>query len=176
MVSFRNATHIVWKTGVIPHMKIQQVFATIPICCLLFLAGCGPVGRPPVSGLVTVSGIVSLDDKPLANASVTFVPMAGGSGQEVAAGGMTDSTGKYVLRTEGDSSGVRPGRYKVIISSIVMPDGSVRQIDADNSPMSLMTQGGKEVVPAKYSDLIGSTLSSNVDAAGGTIDFKLSSS
>jgi hypothetical protein len=141
---------------------------------LLIVTGCAPEDAPKISGLVTVSGVVTLDGKPLPNATVTFVPISKGDG-ETSAGGLSDSTGKYVLRTDSKNYGIKPGSYKVIISSFVMPDGSIREITADVSPMQLKVEGATQVVPPKYSDFIGSTLISNVTPEGGTIDFALTS-
>lgn len=149
--------------------------ATIVVASLLIVTGCGPSEGPKISGLVTVSGVVTLDGNPLPNATVTFVPKRSGA-EETSAGGLSDSTGKYILRTGSDKNyGIKPGEYKVIISSFVMPDGTVKEIGPDVSPMQLKLEGAKQVVPPKYSDFIGSTLSSTVGPEGGKIDFPLTS-
>jgi len=72
----------------------------------LGVCGCGSGGMAPVSGTIT------LDGKPLAGATVTFVP-AGGAGQ--AASGLTDAEGTFQLYTLRPSDGVRYGDYKVLI-------------------------------------------------------------
>jgi hypothetical protein len=149
--------------------------AMLVFASLLVVTGCTPSEGPKVSGLVTVSGIVTLDGKPLPNATVTFVPISRGEG-EMSAGGLSDSTGKYILRTGSDKNyGIKPGQYKVIISSFVMPDGTTKQITADVSPMQLKLEGAQQAVPAKYSDIVNSTLTSNVAPEGGKIDFALTS-
>jgi hypothetical protein len=154
----------------------KRIFsAMLVVAGLLLVTGCAPVDAPKLTGLVTVSGIVKLDGKPLPNATVTFVPITKGEG-EMSAGGLCDSTGKYILRTGSEKNyGIKPGQYKVIISSFVMPDGTSKQITADVSPMQLKIEGAQQVVPQKYSDIVGSTLTSNVAPEGGNIDFDLTS-
>jgi len=58
---------------------------------VLLTVGCG-------SGLDTasVSGVITLDDKPLPSASVTFTPQ-GGDDTAPASNGLTDSSGRYTL-------------------------------------------------------------------------------
>jgi len=149
--------------------------AMFVVASLLIVTGCAPSDAPKISGLVTVSGVVTLDGNPLPNATVTFVPISKGDG-EMSAGGLSDSTGKYILRTGSDKNyGIKPGEYKVIISSFVMPDGTTKEIGPEVSPMQLKLEGAKQVVPPKYSDFIASTLTSNVGPEGGKIDFPLTS-
>ncbi len=149
--------------------------AMLAVASLSIVSGCAPAQGPKISGLVTVSGVVTLDGKALPNATVTFVPITKGEG-EMSAGGLSDSTGKYILRTGDEKNyGIKPGQYKVIISSFVMPDGTTKQITADISPMQLKLEGAKQVVPPKYSDFLGSELTSNVAPEGGSIDFTLTS-
>lgn len=153
----------------------RRIFSAMLVVAIsVCIAGCAPGDTTPkISGLVTVSGMVTLDGKPLPNATVVFVPIGGGG--ESSAGGLSDSTGKYILQTNEKSYGIKPGQYKVVISSFVMPDGTIKQIDGNTSPMQLKIEGAKQVVPPKYSDLLGSTLTSNVGPEGGNIDFSLTS-
>jgi hypothetical protein len=78
---------------------------------LLFLTfgiflGCGG------GSFSSVSGTVTLDGKPLAGASVQFVPQ--GSGRDATGG--TDRSGYFVMSTNEPGDGVVPGSYKVVIS------------------------------------------------------------
>jgi uncharacterized protein (TIGR03067 family) len=100
--------------------------------------------------LVPVEGRVTLDGKPLANATVVFVPVDKG-GQR--ATGTTDQDGKYKLTTLGKKAGVRPGRYKVVISK---------------------KEGGKVVVPDKYGSEKATLLRIEVPPDGSSnVDFLL---
>jgi hypothetical protein len=79
----------------------------------LLLTGCG---RP--YKVVPVSGRVQLDGKPLAGATVQFVPVAE-SGQELPSSfGTTDRDGRYTLTLIADgnkTSGAVVGKHKVMI-------------------------------------------------------------
>jgi Carboxypeptidase regulatory-like domain len=78
-------------------------------CCFvlaLTFAGCGGAQTSPVEGTVT------LDGKPLAGASVQFVPQ--GKGRDATA--ETDKDGQFAMSTFKPRDGVLPGSYKVVIS------------------------------------------------------------
>jgi hypothetical protein len=81
---------------------------------LLLLAGCGgPYKAAPVSGRVTVNG------KPLANAAVLFQPVATAGNNEPGPGsaGTTDADGRYTLSLVGKGSkGAVVGKHKVQIT------------------------------------------------------------
>ena len=82
----------------------------------LALAGCG--GGPSYK-TAPVSGRVTVDGKPLAKASVTFVPVAGAGekGPLPSSVGLTDADGRYSLVFNSDSktSGAVVGKHKVMI-------------------------------------------------------------
>jgi hypothetical protein len=85
------------------------------LCCLIFaftLVGCGGARTSPVEG------IVLLDGKPLAGASIQFVPQEQGKD----ATGQTDNSGQFAMSTFQPRDGVLPGTYKVVISP---PTGEV---------------------------------------------------
>ena len=78
----------------------------LPILLLLPLVGCGrSYYTVPVSGLVTYNG------KPVADAAVMFQPVNGGP----PVSGSTDSSGRYIAKTN-NILGIAPGSYKVAIS------------------------------------------------------------
>lgn len=131
--------------------------------------GCGgrKSNHPP---LVPVSGTVTMDDKPLSGAIVTFVPS--GSTRGDGANGFTDASGKYELVYRGNDKGVPTGEYRVVVTKLLMPDGSDFPIDSEVSPMD---SPAKQVLPVRYSDVDQTTLTANVPEAGGTIDFPLKS-
>jgi hypothetical protein len=79
----------------------------------LWAAGCGSGQFAPVSGRVT------LDDKPLPNAAITFQPVApkGESTPGPGSGGFTDADGRYTLKVIGpESRGAVVGKHKVRIT------------------------------------------------------------
>src|SRR5688572_21249891 len=82
---------------------------------LLFLAaGIGVTGCGGPT-LVPVSGTVTLDDRPLAGAHVTFEPVEGGL--ELVSTGVTDEAGKYSLSC-GEEPGAIPGTHRVQLTTI----------------------------------------------------------
>jgi hypothetical protein len=104
------------------------------------LFGCGKS-----STTVPVSGIVKLDGKPLANASVSFVP----EGQGKQATGTTDEFGKFVLSTIDPRDGAMPGHYKVIISPNSAPIEAPEGQSADEGMVSdaAAAKSKKQTVP-----------------------------
>lgn len=116
------------------------------------LAGCG--GN---SDLGYVTGTITLDDKPLPNAFVTFISKSGGT----TSFGRTDQNGEYEMMFSDDEMGSWIGTNRVEIST-----GDVS---------ATMTGGGaKELVPAAYNR--NSTLEVEVVGGNNVHDFKLDSS
>lgn len=70
---------------------------------LIGLAGCGPKYAP-------VTGVVTLDGKPVEGASVTFLSDDG----KTTAFGNTDASGNFTLST-GEIAGAIAGNYKVVV-------------------------------------------------------------
>jgi hypothetical protein len=79
--------------------------STMLLAVLLGVAGCG---RHPVP----VRGVVTVDNQPLAGATVLFVPEQEGAR---GADGFTDARGEFALRTYKPGDGAFPGSYKIII-------------------------------------------------------------
>ena len=140
--------------------------------CLLGCPQSGPQKVIPTSA-VPVTGIVTLDGKPLANAKITFVPTE--SSQGSGASGSTDSAGKYELRSLfGNKSvvGCPTGNYKVVVSLMVKPDGSPMPADSQEPPMM---SGARESLPLKYADFVSTQLTASVASSGSTFNFDLKS-
>jgi len=116
------------------------------------LAGCGP--QKPET--VKVRGLVSLDGKPVEDATVGFTPKDGGR----PAMGTTDASGQFLLTTFAPGDGAIVGTHTVTVSKI---RSTGQQVDASTVPagsnaMPLSgpaTPGGIKiewVVPPKYAD------------------------
>jgi hypothetical protein len=96
-------------------MRVRLLLGFVFVFLLLALQGCGGKSYAPVSGTVT------LDGKPLANAIVTFNPIAEPGSKEAgeSAGGKTNENGEYKLKTytgKGEREGAQVGKHKVNIS------------------------------------------------------------
>jgi hypothetical protein len=81
------------------------ILAVAGVSASLSAAGCG-------SRTVPVKGVVTFDSRPLANASVIFIPMEPG-GRD--ASGSTDANGAFQLSTFRPGDGALPGLYKVTV-------------------------------------------------------------
>ena len=123
---------------------------------LVTLFGCG--GQP--YQVAQVSGKVTLDGKSLANASITFAPMA--TKDNIAPGptatGLTDADGHYKLIFDKNTPGAVVGKCRVYITSIVA--AGVTE-DKDGGPPVKQV---KDRVPAKYN--LNTELTCDVPAGG----------
>jgi hypothetical protein len=121
----------------------------------LAAAGCGGSGGGPPLG--KVSGVVTLDGQPLADATVTFTPAVGRPSQ-----GVTGSDGRYTLAYTADQQGAMVGEHVVRISTegyVERTGGAVEQM--------------KERVPLQYN--AQSTLTATVKAGTNDLPFQLQS-
>jgi hypothetical protein len=134
-----------------------------PLCVLLvllpLLAGCGSLGYKTAS----VSGRVTLNGQPLANAAVVFQPVAAKGNEDPGpgSGGKTDADGRYTLTVVGSQSrGAVVGKHKVLITRIPQEDS------ADDRPKRF------KQLPEKYNK--NTTLECDVPAGGtSSADFPL---
>jgi hypothetical protein len=106
---------------------------------LVFLAGCGGSNVAPVSGTVT------LNQKPLAHATVVFQPTGGGD-PGPGSTGTTDATGRYELKvmTTG-APGARVGKHTVAITAYA-GEGD----EQSSAPPAPGKEFRKALVPEEY--------------------------
>ncbi len=146
---------------------------SLAACCLL-AAGCE--GGP---ALGTVTGQVTMDGEPLADAMVTFVPEEGG----VASTGLTDENGEYQL-TYLERRGAVLGRHTVRVTSTQAQAGAATGEIRSDSPeyLEMMAGGGdyaaqslsvQETIPARYNT--DSELVREVTSGRNVIDLELTS-
>lgn len=106
-------------------------------CMMVVVALCG-CGGP---ALVPVEGVVTLDGRPLAEATVTFQRPTAPLSEKTFAG-ETDSQGHFALRLSGSERvGAVPDNYRVFITSVKLPPGT-----------NEMTKLPPERVPVAYRD------------------------
>lgn len=122
-------------------MRILANTAALLTLLALVTAGCGP-GGPDIAG---VKGKVTMDGEPLADASVIFVPVAGGR----PAAARTDAEGNYELNFSGGRKGTIPGMNKVQITTELGTyegdDGKMIPARPETVPMEYNTQSTLEV-------------------------------
>jgi hypothetical protein len=115
-------------------MKPNRIVAVFALYLVLgtALLGCGRGGR-----FAPVSGTVTLDEKPLADAYLIFQPVNGAPDQ--ISQGQTDATGAYTLAGVDGREGALVGPHQVRITTI--PPNAMED---ERSPLP------KDRVPAKY--------------------------
>jgi hypothetical protein len=118
------------------------------------------------SSLGRVTGTVTMDGQPLEAAEIVF------HGEEdpklPSIPGKTDKDGVYTLAGE---PGIAPGKYKIVILKLVMPDGKIPEGPAGEKAR----EDGllKNVAPADYGDRDKTTLRAVIVAGNNKIDFPL---
>ena len=120
----------------------------------LFLMGCGGPGN-----VAEVSGQVTFDSQPLADATVQFQPIAGNSPSAA----ITDSSGHYTLRYTRETEGAEIGEHTVTISTYL----------SGNEDAEPPRPAVPEKLPQKYN--AKTELKATVKAGSNTLDFPLES-
>lgn len=126
--------------------------------------------NPERPNLQPVTGVVTLDGKPLVGAVVTFLNLDEHGTLTV---GETDAEGAYRLTYLG-AAGTAPGPYRVAVSYLMGTEGQVIGL-ARRSTLAPTAElnSAKELLPPKYSDLGRTELKATVPGGGGTFPFKL---
>ncbi len=131
---------------------------TTATCLLLCLAvGCSgtPADQPDLG---TVSGTITLDGSPLANAKVEFQPESGRPSY-----GVTNSQGEYELEYSPDAKGAKIGQHTVRITSRALGENAQGDV--------VVTQA--EQVPDVYNTK--TELSVTVEPGDNDVPFELDS-
>ena len=106
------------------------VFSPVIALAVLVSAGCG---GPSYGTPVSVSGVVTVDDKPLANASVTYNCTEAREPEYKSFMATAEADGKYTL------DNVYPGPYEIFVSEPVA---------ADADPGMASAMAGQDLQPA----------------------------
>jgi hypothetical protein len=132
---------------------VARMQFALGVCLVLGLSGCN---RENLPGLGRVSGTVTMDGKPVPNATIVFESVAEKSGASV---GLTDASGKYELYYSRGNKGATQGEHVVRINTF-----------------SDAGEGGtlqRETVPSKYN--VESELKSVVKGGTNVANFELKS-
>lgn len=151
--------------------RLLGILAAVSLVCV---AGCGEGGPK----LGTVTGTVTMDGQPLADALVTFMPVEPGP----AATGTTDAAGKYQLLS-GDRQGAVLGQHKVAVKSLKSGGEAWGKMSEEEYQKAAM--GGRnasaydnatvvEPIPARYN--ANTELVKEVESGENVIDLELTSS
>lgn len=151
---------------------------------VLFCTACFGCGGPPGADyskvdLVSVDGVITLDDKPLSLAVVTFESPETGTFSY----GMTDVSGRYTLQFDSVKDGVTPGPKIVQISTTRRilglnvddegGDGEESGEGGGETESGAPRQKDEELVPECYNKT--SNLKVEVQPGATTFDFNLKS-
>ena len=134
--------------------------------------GCGGKTAPKVD-VHPVSGVVTMKGKPVAGASLYFIPAAVDAG----AGGSatTAADGRYTAKYSDGRDGLPAGEYIVSIEKYVAEGGKDLPADANLTETDLMAFGAKQIIPPKYGGKGSSTLRTVVEPAKTAYDFEVGS-
>lgn len=160
-----------------PRFRALVWFAVI-LAVQTCLTGCGSAPEKPefAKNLVPVTGTVTWEGGPLAGATVRYFAAANATSGETA-DAITDAEGKYTLLTQlanasiEDRKGAVPGTYQVVVSKIVMPDGS--NLPPGMTEADALAENAKELIPAKYSNPETTILRETVKPEPNVINFEL---
>lgn len=134
---------------------------------LAMIPGCG-YRRP---ALAPAKAVVTLDDKPVAGASVTLVPTVPGR----PAMGTSDADGKVVFSTYGSRDGAPPGAYKAVVVKLVPTKKAAKRLEKLRARQPTESEDGSEpmiemqdddfenLLPEKYAGIATTDLAVTID-------------
>ncbi len=116
---------------------------------------------------VTIQGVVTVQQSPLADATVQFLPKGDTAGE--GAIGTTDANGKFtVTSSRDDAAGIPPGTYIVRVNRMMDKDGKLLPSDA----LQADYPDAIEAIPAPYSTAT-SPIEVTVTDQGGNITVEI---
>jgi hypothetical protein len=148
-------------------MRMNICLAGLGCLALALIVGCGDGSIKTES----VTGVVTLDSKPLEGATVNFSPAVEGKGD--ASFGKTDAEGRYKLQTVRGKAdaGTTPGEYIVTVSKTEMIETGKMLPTPEGKQVPEMKP--KEGVPAKYTNGKTSGFKATVVNGKNNFDFEL---
>lgn len=153
-------------------MKPFLYYLSALLICTTTMVGCGD----STPAIVPASGVVTLNEKPLAGADVRFVPMAPGLDGNFVASGITDENGAFTLTLQGKSeSGCCASTCKVLIEEAPLPaEVRAAYVSDDQKVIQRYEKSLKNrPIPEMYSKLKTTPLKIDVSADQTQYDLQL---
>ena len=150
--------------------RSRLVFVSPFFSLMLFTVGCAK--KLPV--IVPTEGVVTIDGKPLANATVTFVPQLDRFGDESNSVAITDEAGRFTLNCNfNNAPGAVEGEHIVLVTESPLPD-KLRASQDGNAVERYRISLGNRPIPPAYSSVSQSPLRVTVKAGQDPIPLALS--
>jgi hypothetical protein len=129
--------------------------ALFALCLVIIpLAGCAK----KFPAIVPTEGTVMLNGKPLANASITFVPLLDHFGNESSSTGVTDEKGYFTLTCRyNNKPGAAVGEHVVVIAEMPLPQ-EMRRVQDSRAIDAYRAKSGNRPIPADYTSFAKSPL------------------
>ena len=154
---------------------MKNTFLLLFTVASLAITGCPFGGEPLPEGLpklVPVSIQLSQDGAPLAGATVSLIDTAGS--QQWFPGGLSDSSGKIELYTNGRYKGAPEGKYKVVVSKTETDPSKLGPPPSEDDPKygEYMNQSANErldtytLIDKKFTDAKNTTLEVEIKKGG----------
>lgn len=141
----------------------------VTVAAMTFLGGCGS-SEEEGPELAPVTGVVTYNGSPLADASVTFDPESGPG-----AGAATDANGKFELRT-GNRDGAVVGTHKVAVlaeeEETYLSEEELEKLEEEGKKPP-EPEEPKSLIPAKYAETETSGLTFDVTDGSNHFEIKL---
>ena len=124
---------------------------------------------------VNVSGTVTFEGEPLADATINFSPQVQGQGHPAYA--ITDANGHYKLQTAlgKPDAGTTPGVYEISITKVKKPEKGQEYVPSTSSTASGPVTKPKSLIPERYGRTSTSGLKETVVKGNNVFNFDLKS-
>lgn len=148
----------------------RSLFGAFMLAMALGTLGCGTATDSDRPTTYPVSGTVTMNGQPVADANVNFQLADGTRG----ALGVTDAQGRYELTTFTAGDGALPGEYSVVITKYekAPPGTEASEDDPDYDPFAPAFEP-KNLLPERYANPQTSNLSATIAEEPTTVDFQL---
>ena len=148
-------------------LRVFQQMASVTTLALV-LTGCG--SEEVRIALVPVTGTVTLNGKPMADATIRFIPDASNA-YSTPGVDATGPEGNYKIRFK-SRSGLSPGKYKVMVTpALTSPTAKVPDAFKDDPYMAQLSVGGSPDQAKDKSAGEQSEFEAEVTSSGGVFDF-----